>query len=292
METYDLEIANYNLEDILNLFNLSYNFTKDDLKGAQRKAYTMHPDKSKLPATYFIFFMKAYTILKEIYNFRFRQKQSTPEDTIYKTDMNEEQKIILDNIKHKNKADFHEWFNKMFEKIKISDDIQDTGYETWFRSHEDDVSPKRVALSQFDSEFEKRKKECKKLALVTSLEEMGGKDGYVLMREKPKSYSSDLFSKLPYEDLKRAHTETVVPVTRADYIRKQKFSNVDTYRSFRQGQDTTPLSLQQSKEFLSQKMQNDVVSDTQRIYKILKQDEKIVEGNKRLWGFLKQITNE
>ena len=67
METYDLEIANYNLEDILNLFNLSYNFTKDDLKGAQRKAYTMHPDKSKLPATYFIFFMKAYTILKEIF---------------------------------------------------------------------------------------------------------------------------------------------------------------------------------------------------------------------------------
>ena len=38
-----------------------------------------------------------------------------------------------------------------------------------------------------------------------------------------------IFSNLLYEDLKKAHTETVVPVTMEDYLVKPKFESVELY---------------------------------------------------------------
>ena len=46
--------------------------------------------------------------------------------------------------------------------------------------------------------------------------------GTNLTNEKPEEYSTDIFSRLPYQDLRKAHTETVVPTTREDYLRKKK----------------------------------------------------------------------
>ena len=46
MENLDLDIQNYNLNDILKLFNLNYNFTIDDLKKSKRIVLKTHPDKS------------------------------------------------------------------------------------------------------------------------------------------------------------------------------------------------------------------------------------------------------
>ena len=58
MEDIDLNIDNYNLEDILNLFNISYNFNEEDLKNAKKIVLHSHPDKSKLDKKYFLFFTK------------------------------------------------------------------------------------------------------------------------------------------------------------------------------------------------------------------------------------------
>jgi len=60
METLDLDIENYNLNDILNLFKLEYDFDENDLKKAKRVVLQVHPDKSRLPAKYFIFYSKEY----------------------------------------------------------------------------------------------------------------------------------------------------------------------------------------------------------------------------------------
>ena len=52
--------------------------------------------------------------------------------------------------------------------------------------------------------------------------------GYNLNREGLEEYSSGIFSKLNYEDLKKAHTQTVVPVTRSDFLNKQQFDSLDS----------------------------------------------------------------
>ena len=218
METYDLDIENYELEDILSLFHVPHNFTKEDLKKAHKMALQMHPDKSNLDTEYFIFFIEAYKLLARIYYFRTRETAKRPN---YDIDMAKSEKLILQNLEKQNKSkEFNKWFNEMFEKIKITDGEQDSGYEKWFRDPSDVQNTKKIALSQFDSEFEKRKQDCKAIVVSTDLAELGADEGYDLMREKPTFYSASIFSKLPYEDLKRAHTETVIPVTKEDYLKK------------------------------------------------------------------------
>ena len=285
METVDLDIDNYDLDDILKLFNLSYNFTHADLKMAQRKALQTHPDKSKLPSNYFIFFMKAYKLLSKIYFFRFKKGKSTT----YDTDINKEQRILLDNI---NKNDFNQWFNEMFEKVKIKDNDQDSGYEQWYRSEADNKELKRIPFSQFGQEFEKHKRECKQLIVQKELTEMGDEAGFNLLRDKPVSYSSSVFSKLCYEDLKKAHTETVVPVTHEDYLKKPQFSNIGSYKAYRDGQKTTPPSLEQSRRFLAEKIKTNSEGDVRRIYGILKQDEDIAKSNEKWWSSIKRLKNQ
>jgi hypothetical protein len=64
----------------------------------------------------------------------------------------------------------------------------------------------------------------------------GGINGnsYDLTRERPQEYSSEgLFGNLRYEDLKKAHTETVIPVTDEDYHNAKKFRNVNELQTFR-----------------------------------------------------------
>ena len=51
----DLNIENYNLEDLLNLFKLNYDFNEHDLKMAYKMALKTHPDISNLPNDYFRF---------------------------------------------------------------------------------------------------------------------------------------------------------------------------------------------------------------------------------------------
>ena len=48
MNELDLNIKNYNLTDILNLFNLSPNFDETGLKNAKKQVLMTHPDKSHM----------------------------------------------------------------------------------------------------------------------------------------------------------------------------------------------------------------------------------------------------
>ena len=48
MESIDLDINNYSVNDILNLFSLAHDFTKTDLTKAKKQVLKTHPDKSNL----------------------------------------------------------------------------------------------------------------------------------------------------------------------------------------------------------------------------------------------------
>ena len=64
----DLDIDNYNLEDILSLFKVPLNFNKEDLKTVKKMTLMTHPDKSGLDKDYFLFYSKAYKKLHGIYH--------------------------------------------------------------------------------------------------------------------------------------------------------------------------------------------------------------------------------
>ena len=68
MNNIDLNIDNYSFEDIINLFKIDKNFTKEDLKKCKEKVEKLHPSKSSLNISYYDLFNKAYNSLEENYN--------------------------------------------------------------------------------------------------------------------------------------------------------------------------------------------------------------------------------
>ena len=292
MSEVDLDIENYELEDILNLFRLQYNFVEADLKRAYRMALKLHPDKSGLDGEYFRFYMKAYKIVENIFNFRNRKKKCAY-DVVYnskETDISEDKAVLLHSLNGKSIKEFNKWFNEQFEKTKVNDDENDSGYGKWIKENEVSENNEKVSLSEFGRVFERKKTECKALVKYNGVQDTeGGNGGYNLVRDKVENYSSGLFSKLSYEDFKKAHTETVIPVTREDYEKKEKFSSLEMYKRHRDSQNTAPPSLQQSRQYLAERDKNENVLHARRAFKILKRDEEIEKNNKKWWSNLQRL---
>ena len=288
MDNLDLDINNYSLEELLNLFNLDYTFSEFDLKNAKKISLKTHPDKSNLDMKYFIFFKKAYKSLANVFYFRQKRKENPPSEYSAPRDKNNAK--LLHSLNGKSISEFNSWFNEMFEKVKVNDDENDHGYEDWYKKGEV-KQQKNVSLSEFGREFEKRKQQCKSLIVHKGIQEVDSTSGYSLTREKPDEYSSSIFSKLQYEDLKKAHTESVVPVTKADFDNVPKFNNVDSYIQHRSNQTTTPLSLQQANKYLSERTNDNNKQSMQRAYTLIKRDQAVEKSNEEWWKNFKTLKN-
>jgi hypothetical protein len=117
----------------------------------------------------------------------------------------------------------------------------------------------------------------------------GSTNGYALGQGALQEHSSGLFSSLQYEDLKKAHTETVIPVTHEDYVNSKKFNNAQDLKVFR---DLNLKSFSYDKEEAIQKKKAQTYQDdednTHRAFMMAKQDEIAQEMNKKFNGsFLK-----
>ena len=290
MDKFDLNIENYDLDEILTLFRIDIKLTNESVKKAHRIALKMHPDKSGLSKEYFIFFMKAYEVVSKVYRFQNRRDRKR-DGTIYSADVDQENAKYLRSLDGKSVKDFNKWFNEMFDKVKVKDGEDDSGYGKWFRDKSEMAEDRNVPLSQFSQEFERKKQKCRSMVVHRGVEEAGGNGGYNLSREGVESYSSSMFSKLQYEDLKKAHTETVVPVTMEDFHNKTKFDNVDSCMRHRRRQDTQPLSAAQARQYLAEKSNKTNELSARRAYSILKREEEIQRSNQAWWAHLKQLTN-
>ena len=140
-------------------------------------------------------------------------------------------------------------------------------------------------MSQMNASFEQKKREVRDLVPFQEIEEMGGSGAgqFDLTREKPTYYSSSLFSNLQYEDLKKAHVESVVPVTQDDYLSRPKFKNVLEMQEHPDYKDVNPLSLDQANEYLQQRQSYQNKNDVQRAYKLAKQDEVARKANRSIY---------
>ena len=292
MDNFDLNIDNYDLEDLLNLFHLNYEFDENDLKRAKTVALKTHPDKSGLNKEVFLFFMKAYKMIESIYEFKLKRAKCA-RNTSYENEKMESDKktLLLKKLDGMKAKDFNKWFNKMFEKVKVNDDDVDSGYGKWFKSDEDVNEETVTNKRDMEAAFNKKKAASRELVLHKGVNEMVHGGGYDLTRSKPDEYSSDIFSKLQYDDLRKAHTETVVPVTHEDYLRRKKYNNVESLKKDRAENNPAMLSLAQSKELLRGRKSKEQMGNTQRAFKILKREEEITRANKEWWKELRTLKN-
>jgi hypothetical protein len=304
----DLNIENYELQDILKLFKIPYDFTEEDLRNAKKIVLKTHPDKSKLSPDYFRFFTKAYKKLYSIWEFKnkdtkARESNATANaNTIYsenvlETFSDKEKKKVLDTFVNKNKLNdankFNDWFNKEFEKNRLLNEEDEHGYGDWLKSNEDIEEEQVLSLSQMNDVIEKKKRQLRDRDLIVhkDVNELHFQtNASNIVGEIPAEYSSDMFGSLKYEDLHKAHTETIIPVTMDDYKNVKKFKNVNEYNAYRNTQDTTPLSELQAHQYLRNKEKLEETQSTQRAYKLAKQIEDAEKKQQTFWGNMMNIT--
>jgi len=286
-EDIDLNIDNYNLDDLLGLFKLGYNFTENDMKQAKRIVLKTHPDKSKMDKKYFLFFSRAYKVLYSIH--QFRTQSNSEKSTVYTIEKDEAKEKFIKSISKT--ENFHKVFNDFFDNNYIRTDDIKTGYGDWLKSDEDLNDDKISNMTQMNETFEKKKSTMRALAKKEEIKDTGNESYLNLSGNTPESYSSSLFSNLQYEDLKKAHVETVIPVSRQDYEEKQKFSNMNDLKMYRDTDNMAPVSLQQSKQLLKNHQNLENKNSVMRAFELAKQDEISKKTNSEWLTRFKQLKN-
>ena len=287
----DLNIDNYNLEDMLNLFGLNINYNVGDLKNAKKMALKTHPDKSGLKTEVFIFFSKAYNMLSKIYKLKNKTEKKVENIDYDENDMEDDigNKELLDmKLKTLKKKNFNKWFNDLFEKSNGKSNTN--GYGDWLKSEEGVSNIKISNKTEFDALFKKRKKESRELIVKADIQDMIYNGGGTMLDTTETVYSSDIFSKLRYDDVRKAHMETVVPVTEQDFKDKKRFDNVEQYIRHRKSSEGKIPDLSYSKVQLKKSKNNNEVIDTKRAYNLLMEDDKMKNKNKMWWKNLKLLT--
>jgi hypothetical protein len=311
MSTQDLNIENYDLDDILNLFRISKDFDENDLKIAKKIVLKMHPDKSGLHPDYFRFYTQAYKKVYFIWKFKMTSKGDKTYENIIQEHTNpltndeddktpylgEHKKDLLKDFLSTNKMEtgknFNKWFNDQFERNKIQSEEETNGYGDWLKSNDDMDDDKKISYTQMGEEIEKKKQQLRSVVVHKGIDELYANFSGAsnLTGDSPECFSSDLFSSLKYEDLKKAHVESVIPVTMEDYNNVKKFKNLNEYNNYRNSQDNTPLSEIQANEYLNNKNKIEKNQSTDRAYKLASQMEESTKNQDKFWSSMMKIKN-
>ena len=98
MSNHNLNISMYSLEEILGLFNLTYDIDLDGIKRAKKKVLMLHPDKSRLSSDYFIFYKHAFEIIVRYYEEQTRHNRKTSSESTIYSQINETDKNVKRTI--------------------------------------------------------------------------------------------------------------------------------------------------------------------------------------------------
>ena len=291
MSELDLNLDNYSLNDLFNLFNIHDDMLNEEImKNAKKITLKMHPDKSKLDSKFFIFFLKAYDRLTEIYNFQ--NKSIKKKQNINNNSMSEDNIKILNDLKNQpqfkdNTENFNQWFNENFEKYRL-EDPNERGYGDWLKSNDNFLNVnENVSMSNMNQVFEQKKKQVQSLTTYNGIQnDMASFRGsnFSLLND------GDNFSSENYTDLKQAYTETVIPVTLEDYEKMPKFNNLEEYRSHRESVNMTPIDKLESMRMLERQERNTEKESQALAYKYAREAEKAKEKQNMFWSTLKQLT--
>ena len=283
----DLSIENYSFNDLLKLFELSENFNDYELKNAKKIVLRLHPDKSGLPSDYFLFYSKAYKMLYNIWKFRNTSIEKN-QDGLWKKDddlemnvdenMNEKRKVVNNKTKNMDVREFNKWFNDEFEKSKASNVDQD-GYDEWFKNDNDSML--------IGDDIETHKKRARDVIVYDGVHELPAySSGYYDLNGggKQESYTSDIFSLLPYQDLYVAHTVPVIPVSEADYSEHEHFNTVDEYKKHSDEMVNHSLNNQLDSSYFTEKAKKEEVESSQLAYRLTKEVEESSKRNAIFWS--------
>lgn len=236
----------------------------------------LHPDKSRLTPEYFLFYKKAFDAVVQIYNSQNRQNQVIDENTIkYRPQNNEDHnkstaQQINKNISQMSSGDFNNKFNHLFESNQMSS-LPDPRRNEWFTSENAAINiPEKSSISSknMGQAFDQIKQNNSSSGLIRYrgvqdmysgnsgsglYDDLGDNDPNIADGQSATYITSDPFSKLKYDDLRKVHKdETVFAVSESDFEKMPKYQSVEHFNRERGKQSLDPLSKDQAQQMLSE----------------------------------------
>jgi len=301
MATHNLNIQTYNLNEILELFQLSYTISMEDLKRAKKIVLMTHPDKSKLGPEYFLFYKKAFDIVVQFYENQHKQNQVVPSEEpkyepINTTNINKSAiKKVTSVINEMTPSEFNSKFNQLFDANMSSK--PDTTRNEWFTKDESnykidgDVNKQNMGIM-----FERMKHQQNSTVLsrYRGVENFTSTSGTNLYDEDDNDeyFQCDPFSKLKFDDLRKVHKDqSVLAVSEKDINKVQLYSSIDQYNRVRGQQTLTPLEKSEAEQMLSMQEQQFKQRIMQKEYQSNLRSMEYEQKNKSVLSSFLQLKN-
>jgi hypothetical protein len=258
----------YSLEELLGLFHLSYDISIDDLHRAKKQVLMTHPDKSKLPPDYFLFYKKAFDIIVRFYENQTKQnKEITEENTTYqptlKSNVPTNHRQISKAIQEMSAKEFHERFHTLFQENmqQRPDPAKNAWFTTDSADHTIHESVNQKNMGQLMDQIKEKQAAMVRYRGVETLYVNSG-SGTKLYEDEDEDLENqnyvecDPFSKLKFDDLRKVHKDqTVFSVSEKDYRNHPQYSSVDHFVRERGKQSLTPLEKQEAEKLLQHQEQ-------------------------------------
>ena len=281
---HNLDVQTYSFQEILALFHLETctQITLEDMKQAKKIVLGMHPDKSQLPPEYFLFYKRALDIVVDFYQEQTRTQQTVPmTNPVYvpqgsKTGLDTEtQREIQKKIAKTDTKEFQKKFNKLFDENMLNTEKRKKDQERnqWF-SQETPDTPIDTRQGDVHHKIEKIKQAnlSQNMIKYQGVQPLnmasGGPIGNLYDEDMDNVYvSTDPFSKLKYDDLRKVHKdETVFSVSETDLQHVTQYQSTDHLRRVRGSQPLTPLDKKEAMRLLAQKQSTEQEQILKREY--------------------------
>ncbi len=256
----------YPIEELYRLFNLTPDSaTENALKVAKRKVLALHPDKAGPQyKDHFIFYFKSLKLVEE--HFRIHDKIHSSQQAMnqgretqfqYVTpEKNDHYRHSIDQLSKS--GNFNDQFNEAYNKT-VQKTVDYSQYQ-WFNQDAPTYSTKSgISVANLGQEINGVRKQQQQYQVATyrgvqQLNQAGGAYGLYDDDETVRGstyVSSDPFSKLKFDDLRKVHKdETVFTVSEENYQSVPKYKNTEEYVAKARPADYSniPMTRQQIEE--------------------------------------------
>jgi len=260
-QSHNLNINMYSFRELLELFQLSSKITIEDLKRAKMMVLRMHPDKSRLPPDYFLFYKKAFDLVVNYYNETIKTDAEVPTtEQTYKPLDNDKRvaNVVKKTMNDMGQEKFQDKFNQLFESMveKPKQDVND-----WFKNNDplfqfDNVS-NTGGLAQAIDTIKQKSSAIVRYNGVETMNSGGPSYGNLYDNDDDGSYvSCDPFGKLKFDDLRKVHKDqTVLAVSERDFDKMQKFSSMDHLQRERGSLNVQHVDRKEHERFFDEQQQ-------------------------------------
>jgi len=226
----------YSFKEVLELFHLDYKFSLEDLKRAKLMVLKMHPDKSRLPSDYFLFYKKAFEIVVNYYNDSVRTTTEVPKtEQVYSAETADKSaaRTVKKAMNDMGQEKFQQTFNQLFEQNMAKKPEKD--HNEWFKNNDPlyqfDSIASSAGISGAVDHIKQQNAALIRYNGVETMQSSGPAYGNLYDDDEESSdayVSCDPFSKLKFDDLRKVHKDqTVLAVSERDFAKVKTYKSMD-----------------------------------------------------------------